>query len=51
MTGMPVLLDPPIKPKKLYEQVADRLEVRILDREYLVACPPEERDGGPPHCF
>lgn len=25
--------------------MSDPVEVRILDREYLVACPPEERDG------
>jgi cell division protein ZapA len=25
--------------------VSDPIGVRILDREYLVACPPDERDG------
>lgn len=25
--------------------MSDPIAVRILDREYLVACPPEERDG------
>ena len=25
--------------------MSDPIGVRILDREYLVACPPEERDG------
>ncbi len=45
ITGMPVLLDPPIKPKKLYEQVADRLEVRILQGVYAAGEQlPSERD-------
>lgn len=25
--------------------MSEPVEVRILDREYLVACPPDERDG------
>ena len=42
---MPVLLDAPIKPKKLYQQVADRLEVRILQCVYAAGEQlPSERD-------
>lgn len=42
---MPALLEPPIKPKKLYEQVADRLEVRILQGVYTPGEQlPSERD-------
>jgi GntR family transcriptional repressor for pyruvate dehydrogenase complex len=42
---MPALLEPPIKPKKLYEQVVDRLEVRILQGVYAAGEQlPSERD-------
>ena len=44
MKGIPVL-DKPIRPQKLYEQVAQRLERRILDQSYSPGdLIPSERD-------
>jgi DNA-binding FadR family transcriptional regulator len=44
MKGIPVL-DKPVRPQKLYEQVAQRLEGRILDQSYLAGeLIPSERD-------